>query len=431
MHDVLWGVQCDSRACTETVAAVADSAAVLNVHGSRFMEVPVKHSRRQLLALRPVRWWTALAVIACAAALATAVQAQDNRPATGTINGKVLDAAGRAVAGAELTIPGSTIRVETDDTGEFRLKNVPAGDLKIRVRRLGFRPDTSIISVLAGQSVPLLIALQPLPVVLAPVTILGKHYSGRLASFYQRRDRGMGHYYTRDEIEKRNPANTTDLLRTVPGVRLQPLGFGRQTLRFRGSRCPPLVWIDGSPLGAGEFDIDNVPSRSIEAMEIYTGIAALPSEFTAGPTTTTSCGTIVIWSRQGEPRSRKRQKGESAAAENQRLVESLAIFTAEQVDHPARADSTRRVVPIYPHDLYRTATPGEVLVEFVVEADGTVDMDSFNVVWATHPAFGESIRRAVRETAWIPGVKQGRSVRQVLQQPYRFVPDSNVRRGTG
>ena len=409
------------------MVAVAQFEAVPNVHGSRFKEVPVSRSRMQHIALRPVRSLATLTCVAVALAFAATGRAQETRPATGSINGRVLDPAGRAVAGAELTIPGSTVRVETDDTGEFRLKNVPAGDLSIRVRRLGFKPDTSIINVLAGQTVPLMIALQPLPVVLAPMTILGKHYTGRLASFYQRRDRGMGHYYTRDEIEKRNPANTTDLLRTVPGIRLQPLGFGRQTLRFRGARCPPLVWIDGSPLGAGEFDIDNVPTRSIEAMEIYTGIAALPSEFTAGPTTTTSCGTIVIWSRQGEPRSRKRSKGESAAAEIQRLVESLAVYTADQVDQPARADSNRRVVPIYPHDLYRTATAGEVLVEFVVEPDGSVDMDSFNVVWTTHPAFGESVKRSVRETAWIPGIKQGRTVRQVLQQPFKFVPDSNVR----
>ncbi|MGQ0538484.1 MAG: TonB family protein [Gemmatimonadaceae bacterium] len=371
-----------------------------------------------------------LAFAFSAAVLAATVAAQDLRPATGAISGKVRDAAGRAVAGAELTIPGSTVRAETDESGEFHLRNIPAGEFRIRVRRLGFRPDTSVITILAGKSVPLLIALQPLPIILSPVTILGKHYTGRLASFYQRRDKGMGHFYTRDEIEKRNPANTTDLLRTVPGIRLQPLGFGRQTLRFRGARCPPLVWIDGSPLGAGEFDIDNVPSRSIEAMEIYTGIAALPSEFTAGPTTTTSCGTIVIWSRQGEPRTRKRPKGESAAGEIRRMVEQLTLYTAEQVDIPARADSVRRVVPIYPHDLFRTATPGEVLVEFIVEPDGQVDMDSFNVVLATHAAFGEAVRRAVRETSWIPGFKQGRSVRQVVQQPYRFVPDSNVRRRT-
>jgi TonB family protein len=417
-------------ALSENSGPVAQFEANANVFRRRPMEVPVKDSRRQLAALRPVQWWTVVAGIACASAPAALVGAQDTRPATGTVNGKVLDQSGRAVAGAELTIPGSSLRVETDETGEFRLKNVPAGDLQVRIRRLGFKPDTSIINVLAGQTAPLMIALVPLPILLNPVTILGKHYTGRLASFYQRRDRGMGHYYTREEIEKRNPANTTDLLRTVPGIRLQPLGFGRQTLRFRGARCPPLVWIDGSPLGAGEFDIDNVPSRSIEAMEVYTGIAALPSEFTAGPTTTTSCGTIVIWSRQGEPRSRKRPKGETAAAEIQRLVESLQIYTADQVDTPARPDSTRRVVPIYPHDLYRTATPGEVLVEFVVEPDGTVDMASYNIVWTTHPAFGESVRRAVRETSWIPGVKEGRSVRQVLQQPYKFVPDSSVRRGT-
>ncbi len=390
----------------------------------------MRKSPKNAVARGTARWRETCVAIAVSIGYASAAAAQDSRPATGTVNGKVQDAAGRAVAGAELTIPGSPVRAETDDTGEFRLKNVPAGDLRIHVRRLGFRPDTSVINVLAGQAIPLLIALEPLPLILSPVTILGKHYSGRLASFYQRRDRGMGHYYTRDEIEKRNPANTTDLLRTVPGIRLQPLGFGRQTLRFRGARCPPLVWIDGSPLGAGEFDIDNVPARSIEAMEIYTGIAALPSEFTAGPTTTTSCGTIVIWSRQGEPRSRKRKKGESAAAEIQRMVESLQIYTADQVDVPARIDSMRRIVPIYPHDLFRNATAGEVLVEFVVEPDGTVDMESYNIIWTTHPAFGESVKRAVRESGWIPGVKQGRTVRQVLQQPFKFVPDSNVRRGT-
>jgi hypothetical protein len=393
-----------------------------------FQEGPVTHSRVQL---RVGRFFRSCALAGAALTLVSGAdaRAQDTRPATGTINGRVLDPEGRAVAGAELTIPGSPLRVETDETGEFRLKNVPAGELRIYVRRLGFRPDTSMISVLAGETAPLAIALQPLPLILAPMMILGKHYTGRLASFYQRRDRGMGHYFTREEIERRNPANTTDLLRTVPGIRLQPLGFGRQTLRFRGARCAPLVWIDGSPLGAGEFDIDNVPSRSIEAMEIYTGIAALPSEFTAGPTTNTSCGTIVIWSRQGEPRSRKRNKGESPAAEIQRLVESMQVFTAAQVDRSARVDSARQVIPIYPHDLFRTATEGEVLVEFVVEADGTVDMDSYNIVWATHPAFGDSVRRAVRESAWIPGIKQGRAVRQVLQQPFRFIPDSSVRRG--
>lgn len=376
---------------------------------------------------RPVRWRSALACVVCTLAMATTARSQDNRPATGAIDGRVRDAAGRAVAGAELTIQGTTIRVETDDAGEVRIKNVPAGDLELRIRRLGFRPDTSRIRVQAGQTVPVLIALQPLAFVLSPVMILGKRYSGRLAAFYERRDRGMGHYFTREEIERRNPAITTDLLRTVPGVRIQTGSFGRQTLRFRGSRCPPLVWVDGAPLGASEFDINSFSARSIEAMEIYSGVDMLPAEFN-GPSS--GCGAIVIWSRQGEVQARHRPKGESAAAEVQRLVESLSVYTAEQVDQPARADSTRQTLPVYPHELYRNATPGSVLVEFVVDPDGQADMDSFNVVSATHPAFGESVRRAVRETTWIPAVKQGRKVRQVLQLPYRFVPDSIVKRGT-
>ena len=53
--------------------------------------------------------------------------------AQSTINGRVRDDAGRAVAGAELTIQGTAIRAETDDAGEFRLRSVPAGLLRVRL----------------------------------------------------------------------------------------------------------------------------------------------------------------------------------------------------------------------------------------------------------------------------------------------------------
>lgn len=351
-----------------------------------------------------------------------------NAQATGRIDGKVVDPAGRAIAGAEVTIAGNTQHVETDAGGAFRVTGVPAGTLQVRVRRLGFRADTAVVDVAGGQTVPLTVALEPLPVLLASVTVLGKHYTGRLAAFYKRRDRGGGHFFTREEIEHRNPANATDLMRTLPGISVQAMEFGRQTLRFRSCRQAPLVWLDGHALGAGEFDIDNLAVRSIEAIEVYAGGAGLPVEFSAGPTVQ-GCGTIAIWLRQGERRARKRSKGESVTAEIRRRVEAQETFTADQVDRPAHPDSSRSVIPVYPQDLYRSATPGDALVEFIVDPDGTVDEESFNVVWASHPLFGESVRRALRESRWIPAVKQGRGVRQVLQQPYRFVPDSTPRSG--
>src|SRR5687768_15287767 len=106
MRGALCSVQCDSRQCVEMVGLLRNSGRVPMFSQAGLLEVPVKDSRRQLLTLRPVQWWTVVACIACALPQAALVRAQDTRPATGSVNGKVLDQSGRAVAGAELTIPG-------------------------------------------------------------------------------------------------------------------------------------------------------------------------------------------------------------------------------------------------------------------------------------------------------------------------------------
>ena len=372
----------------------------------------------------------AIRAIALSAVLAGATTAQEGAVGTGGINGTIRDAAGIPVVGAQISVGGTALVAESDERGEFKLAKAAAGETSIRVRRIGYRPDTARVNVLAGQTVPVEIVLDRVAVELVPLVVYGRrNVTRRMAGFYDRLSRGNGHFMTREQIERRNPHNMTDLFRMIPGARVEPTRFGDGRVRFRGARSAPLVWLDGTPLYAGEFNLDTVDPRSFEGIEIYSGPSSVPAEFQGNRTMSSASGTIILWSRQGELRPRKPKQGEaSAASEIQRLVEQQMVFTSTEVDVQARPDSSDLIRPLYPDSLHDKAVPGRVLVEFVVDLRGDVNMETFNIVTATHPAFGESVRRAVKDQRYRPALRKGNVVQQVVQQPFSFIPDSAATR---
>lgn len=358
--------------------------------------------------------------------------AQEGSLGTGGIAGFVRDSTGQAIIGAQITMPGASLIAESDESGRFSLAKVRPGMLSLRFRRLGYEPDTVELLVLAGKTVPLEVTLSRLTVSLTPVIISGRaELTGWRAGFYQRRDIGSGHFFTRDDIERRNPSTMSDMFRMIPGVMVQPtMGIIRNQLRFRGrNSCAPLTWLDGSPLASGEFDIDALSPRSIEAFEVYTG-SIVPPRFAVSPGIgPRTCGVIVIWSREGQRAPRKQApNAKSAASEIVKLVDDRQIFTAAQVDVTARQDSTRLVKPRFPDALYDAQVSGSVMVEFIVTASGDVDADRISVVFATHPGFAESVRRALEDATYVPAVRGGFPVHQVVHHEFQFVPEPGRRR---
>jgi len=254
---------------------------------------------------------TALTVFVVAASVAASprhASAQD-LPA-GAISISVRDSLGRSIAGAELTVEGTSVRGVTDDRGELRFTAVRGGPATIRVRRLGFQPTT--VNVMVDQRVPAasVITLLAIPQRLAPIIVRGgTNYTGRMAGFYQRRDLGIGHFVSREKLEHDNPGQLSDVFRRLPGVHITSTRFIRNAVRFRGNgqNCWPLVWLDGAPLPTAEFDIDFLTPQSIEGIEVYSGISQIPPQF-MGSRGLGSCGVIVVWSREGERREKKRKK---------------------------------------------------------------------------------------------------------------------------
>ena len=122
---------------------------------------------------------------------------------------------------------------------------------------------------------------------------------------------------------------------------------------------------------------------------------------------TRTCGAIVIWSREGPRAAPKRSAAStvSPAAELASLVDARQIYTASQVDVTARQDSAKPVRPQYPDALYDAQVSGTVMVEFIVTAMGEVDADRMSVVFATHPAFVESVRQALESAVYVPALQ--------------------------
>lgn len=348
--------------------------------------------------------------------------------AQGTLTGRVRDPAGLGVAGAEVRIvggagspgsPGSAGGAISDAGGAFHFPPLPAGTVSLAVRRIGFRPDTMTVVVRDGQSVAVVItlALAPLQLDAVMVTARREPFDTRLAGFRQRSLKRVGTFITRERIEASSSSNFSDLLRGVPGVRFgtSPSGI-RNAVRFRGADCAPVVFIDGFPASAGEFDIDIIDPASVEGVEIYMGMLTAPAELTA-PRGLEHCGVIAVWSRPF--RGRAKPKKTVSQAELQRMVDSSALFTANQVDTPARIER-ESYSPVYPDSLWRKGTGGLVTVEFVVDSYGRVDMAFFSVISASHAEFGESVREALTRVRFAPAIKGGRRVRQVVHLPTRF-----------
>jgi TonB family protein len=338
---------------------------------------------------------------------------------TGSLKGVVTDVEDVPVFGAVVeigTIPG---RARTNERGEFHLTGVPAGTVEIKVRRLGFSPATKTAQVSANASVePMHVILPALPVTVQPVVVEASRveFSGRLAGYYERlQRRSSGTFISRDVIDRSNNKTLSQLLSATPGVSALRMRVGGG-VRMRGRSCRPLIWLDGTPLPAGEVDLDAFPISTLHGIEVYLGSTNAPSGYTAlrGQS---SCGTILLWSRGRDTDQPKAARRRSIDLEE--LAASHTVFTTDQVDTPAQLVQ-RSLELSYPPEMFASGTAGSAVAEFVVDATGKIEAETFEIFSATHPAFAAAVTRALSNAQFTPARKNGVTVRQLVQQPFNF-----------
>lgn len=376
-------------------------------------------------------------LLAAAVAVASAPAAAPAQSAAGTLSGVVRDSGGSGLAGAELELVGRARRERSDARGRFRFTAVPAGAARLAVRRLGYRPAATEARVAADSESVVAIELAPAAQNLAPVVVRERHqvYDARLEGFYARQERGVGYFVGRARIAQASSSSFTDILRAeVPGVRIGLLGNMTKAVRLRGSRCAPLVFLDGIPASAGEFDVDMLELGSLEGIEVYNGLVSVPPEFMA-PGMHERCGVIAVWTRPTEARQRQpRRPGGSQEGGDAHALEQLVargeVFTAADVDVRARLDSAS-FAPDYPDSLWRAGVGGRVMAEFVVDSGGLVEPGSIRIVASSDARLDGSVRAALLEASFVPARRGARPVRQLVQFPVVFEPAGVLPAATG
>jgi TonB family protein len=90
-----------------------------------------------------------------------------------------------------------------------------------------------------------------------------------------------------------------------------------------------------------------------------------------------------------------------------------------QVDKPV-TQAPGSLTPRYPDLLRKAGIEGEVLAQFVVDAEGRADTASFKALKTSHQLFADAIRSALPVMRFVPAEVKGKRVRQLVQQPFAF-----------
>lgn len=343
-----------------------------------------------------------------------------------TVSGSVTDSSGIPLVGVEVVADSGAAHGYTDVRGNFVL-TLGQGSHILRARRLGFAPLEVPVNVAIGGRAEVTLKLKAVATPLPPVVVnpSNMHYSGRLAGYYQRLEKGTGGVFiTRNQIDRENPSTLGQLLQHVPGITAQRGRHGITSVRMRGRTCWPLVWIDGTPMPAGETDLDAFVPSSLQGVELYLGSTTAPIRYIYNRDLS-SCGTILLWSRG--PDTDPVGAVPTPSVDLESLVNHLAVFSADQVDRRARLDSAKDLELQFPPPLFAAGVQGLVIAEFVVDTAGRVEDNTVGIVSSTDPLFTNAVRIALNGASYIPALRDGKPVRQVVQQPFQFTPGRRAR----
>ena len=227
-----------------------------------------------------------------------------------TIAGRVTDAtSGQPIVAAQVSVVGTTLGTQTNGEGSYAIRGVGAGQVEVRVLRVGYAELKQTVTVTAGQVNTANFQMRAVAVTLTPVvtTATGEQRRVEVANAIANIDAAK-------TVETRPVSNVGDLLTArAPGVQVLP---GTQTgtgarVRIRGTSSlslsnDPIYVIDGvrmeSTSGSSSIGVGgSVPSRvgdlnpeEIESIEIVKG----PSAATLYGTDAAN-GVIVIRTKRG------------------------------------------------------------------------------------------------------------------------------------
>jgi hypothetical protein len=222
------------------------------------------------------------------------------------------------VAGAEVWMPGLARSARTERDGSFVIHAIPPGEHEVVVRRPGYGALAVTLQFEPGRALDRRVVL-PRLTSLDAVTIVGERRDPRLQAFDEHRNLGLGHFFTRSDLERREGVSMGAIMAEVPSLRVasgragqawiatsrgprslsgKGITFGSEEDHLAGSKpaCYVDVYIDGVRLypPGRLIDLNAMSPAQVEAVEYYAGPSQLPLEYQR----LDACGALVIHTRR-------------------------------------------------------------------------------------------------------------------------------------
>lgn len=211
---------------------------------------------------------------------------------TATITGTVHGAKGLPLAAAEIRVLDAAGGTRSDSLGRFTLSGLPGGTQLLETRHIGYLLSQLPVELRSSKSVSQEVALTRI-VSLDSIRVIARR--GRYREFEGRAGHsGFGRFFNEQQIEDKNAFETTDLLRTMPGFRIEGSGIDarvvstRGPISFRGNGCATNIVIDGMQ----HQDINLLSPSDIGAMEAYPSMSGAPLQYDA------VCGLVILWTKR-------------------------------------------------------------------------------------------------------------------------------------
>lgn len=231
-------------------------------------------------------------VIADSASYATAEDSirAERLKGTATLRGKVLNDRQQPMANAIVGVVATDSMTRTDATGQFTLRNLPAGTHNLSVRRVGSSPILQTVQLAPDRTSEVVVLMSSVPV-LTSVNVRADVKKSQLRIEYeQRRKSSQGRAIDGSLIAKR--ADLYSIFRDFPHMAVDREGFGLAIgikSFFGGRTCRPRAYLDGFPVELAFAS--SLPTDMYRAIEIYENPFTVPAEYV----TRDICGVILFW----------------------------------------------------------------------------------------------------------------------------------------
>ncbi|MEI9811767.1 MAG: TonB-dependent receptor [Acidobacteriota bacterium] len=180
-----------------------------------------------------------------------------------------------ALVGAEITVEGQSFRATTDESGRYLILGVPSGTAKITAAYLGMEPLTQDVTIPAGGTATLDVALSPATVRTSVTVSAEPDLVGQARALNdQKNSINLINLVASDQIGAFPDPNAAEAAQRIPGIIVQrDQGEGRYVL-IRGTE-PRLsaTTINGVRIGTTEntsrqIPLDTIPADLLGAIEV-------------------------------------------------------------------------------------------------------------------------------------------------------------------